>query len=244
MMQVVAVLAGLAAALAMPGGPGEVPRFWPVVAMPLVFVVPGPLIGAACVLGAAAAGAYALARRRGDRARHDRYAAQVRDHCDLLAADLAAGAPTHVALGRLAERWPEVGAVVEADRFGLDVAGAWTALARETRLDTLSLVAIAWSYASRTGIGLTVAMRHVADGLRAYAKVDRTVVAELSSARATARLVALLPVGVLAMGSGLGGHPWQFLLLTTPGVVLLAAGLGLIWLGLWWLEVIIDGARR
>ncbi|BBH17700.1 hypothetical protein Back2_19870 [Nocardioides baekrokdamisoli] len=239
-----ALAAGSAVALLLPGGPGPVSRGWLIALLPMALFVPGPLVGAACVLGASAIGAYALLERRRRRAAADAQAAQVRDHCDQLAADLAAGAPTRLALTRLADRWPEVRRVVEADRFGLDVAAAWHSLAAETRLDSLRWVALAWSYAQQTGVGLAVAMRHVADGLAAQARVDRTVAAELASARATAWLVALLPIGVLAMGSGLGGNPWRFLLLTTPGVCLLGAGLALIWAGLWWLESIIEGVRR
>lgn len=239
-----AAAAGGAVALLFPGGPAPVPRAWPVLLIPLAVLVPGPLVGAACVLGATAVGALALLRRRRRRAAADAYAAQVRDHCDRLAADLGAGAAPRLALARLATRWPEMRPVVEADRFGLDVAASWRSLADETGLASLGLVASAWSYAQQTGVGLAIAMRHVADGLSAQARVDRTVVAELASARATAWLVAMLPVGVLAMGSGLGGSPLRFLLLTTPGVVLLATGLGLIWAGLWWIESIIEGVRR
>lgn len=239
-----AVAAGCVAALLCPGGPAHVPRLWPLILVPLAVLVPGPLVGAAAVLGAAAVGAYALLRRRRRRAAADAYAAEVRDHCDRLAADLAAGAAPRVALARLATRWPEMRSVVEADRFGLDVAASWRSLAEETGLASLGLVALAWGYAQQTGVGLAIAMRHVAAGLSAQARADRTVVAELASARATAWLVALLPVGVLALGSGLGGSPWRFLLLTPPGVVLLAVGLGLIWAGLWWIEAIIEGVRR
>lgn len=239
-----ALAAGSAVALLFPGGPAALPRSWPVILIPLVAFVPAPLIGAACVVGVGGLGAYALVKRRRQRAAGDEYAARVRDHCDQLAADLAAGASTRVALTRLADRWPEVRRIVEADRFGLDAAAAWQSLAVESNLGSLGVVASAWSYAQQTGVGLAVAMRHVADGLSAQARVDRTVAAELASARATAWLVALLPVGVLAMGSGLGGNPWRFLILTTPGVCLLAVGLALIWTGLWWLESIIDGVRR
>ena len=244
MIVAAAVAAGCAAALAAPGGPAPVPRLWPLALLPLAVFVPGPMVGAAGVFAIAGMGGYALVRRRRRRSRADLYAAQIRDHCDLLAADLAAGAPAAVALTRLAERWPEIQPIVEADRFGLDVPRAWQTLAKEVHVESLGLIAVGWRYAQQTGVGLSVAMRQVAEGLRTQARVDRTVAAELSSARATATLVALLPVGVLTMGSSLGGSPWHFLLLTTPGVVVLAAGLALVWAGLWWLEAIIDGVER
>lgn len=238
-----AVLAGLAVALAVPGGPSRIPQAWPVLLLALVAYVPGPLVAAASVLGAAGLGAYSLLRRRRRRAEHDAYAARIRDLCDALAADLAAGAAPSAALARLATRWPEASRVVEAERFGMDPSGAWDSLAAEARIESLALVGLAWRYAQHTGIGLGVAMRFVADGLRTQARLDRTVATEMSSARATARLVALLPLGVLAMGAGLGGNPWHFLFLTPPGVGLLAVGLGLVWVGLRWLEAIIEGVR-
>ena len=241
-----AIAAGAAAALTVPASrswTGWKPG-WLVGLMPAVTLVPAPLTGAAAVLGAAVAGAYALHRRRRARQRRDADAARVRDHCDALAADLAAGASPAVALGRLVPRWPEVAAIIEADRFAHDVGRAWRGLAAECRVESLGLVALAWSFAQQTGVGLSVAMRHVAAQLRAQARVDRLVSAELASARATAWLVALLPIGVLAMGSGLGSSPWHFLLLTAPGVITLGIGLGLIWCGLWWLESIIEGVRR
>lgn len=238
-----AAAAGLAAALLVPGGSEGVPRWWPALLLPALVAVPGPLLAATCVVVAAAGGALALLRHRRRRVESDRRAREVREYCDLLAADLAAGVAPAVALRRLSQTWADIRRVVEADRFGLDVGLAWRSVAADSGLPSLEMVALAWSYAQQTGVGLAVAMRHVAESLGAQARLDRVVNAELSSARATAWLVAVLPLGVLAMGSGLGGNPWQFLFLTTPGVALLTIGLVLILVGLWWLEGIIESAR-
>jgi len=59
---------------------------------------------------------------------------------------------------------------------------------------------------------------------------------EVSAARATARLVAALPVVVLSAGQGLGTRPWEFLLARPAGVVCLGAGLALLLGGLAWIE--------
>jgi tight adherence protein B len=67
------------------------------------------------------------------------------------------------------------------------------------------------------------------------------VAAELAAAHATARMLAVLPIGVLLLGSGIGGDPVGFLLGSTAGLVCLALGLGLSFAGLTWLERIADG---
>ena len=68
--------------------------------------------------------------------------------------------------------------------------------------------------------------------------------AELAAAYATARMLAVLPLGVLLLGSGVGGDPVGFLTGSMPGLVCLAMGLGLSFGGLFWLEGIADRVLR
>lgn len=157
--------------------------------------------------------------------------------CDLLAAELTVGRPPGVALRAAGLLWPPLAPVVEAFHLGSDVPTALRALARERPgAADLRLVAGAWQVAHHSGHGLASALARTSRGIRARRRTRRLVDSELASARATARLVALLPLAVLLMGSGAGSDPWGFLLATPIGLLCLASGLSLIGLGLWWIE--------
>jgi tight adherence protein B len=169
--------------------------------------------------------------------------AAVLEVCDLLAAELAAGRPPGTALVAAAERWPPLVGAVEAVRLGADVPDALRRLAEQhPGAADLRWVAGAWQVAQRSGHGLASALERTAEGLRVRRRTRRLVDSELASARATARLVACLPLAVLVMGAGAGSDPWTFLLATPVGWVCLAAGLGLIALGLWWIERLAERA--
>lgn len=169
--------------------------------------------------------------------------AAVLEVCDLLAAELASGRPPGAALAAASERWPPLLAAVEAVRLGADVPDALRRLS-VTRPGAADLrwVAAAWQVAQHSGHGLATALERTAGGLRARRRTRRLVDSELASARATARLVACLPLAVLVMGSGAGSDPWTFLLATPVGWICLSGGLGLIGLGLWWIERLADRA--
>ncbi|GGR47607.1 tight adherence protein B [Nocardioides luteus] len=251
LLGIVACLAGTAVALLFPPTSAVAPRsrawrpprwsFLLVALIPIVF--PGRAVVAAVLLGIATYGGFALWRRRCERIGAGRTAERVVEACEQMAAELAAGHPPGPALSQLADEWPVVEPVAEAQRMGADVPAAWRKVAEVPGAGSLRVVAAAWQIAHQTGSGLADALDRVALDLRAAAATQRVVDGELGSARATARLIAALPVAALAMGSGVGGDPLAFLLGSPVGLACLGVGLLLGWLGLWWIEGIARGVE-
>jgi tight adherence protein B len=212
----------------------------------LLLVVTAPEAAAALVvLTAAAVGVGALVRRRRARLARQVTSTRVLETCDLLAAELSAGQPPGECLDRAAMAWPALAPVAAAFRVGSDVPSALRAVAGGVDgAGELRVVAAAWQVGHRTGDGLAATVGRVAESLRDRAATRRVVAGELASARATARLLAGLPVVALAMGSGVGGSPWGFLLGSAPGLACLAAGLAFGLAGLGWIEKIARDAEE
>lgn len=245
---------GLALALAVPGGwhraqPGA-PARWAARAGGAVLVAGGlvaavdPRTAVLLVLASGVAlGGGAGWRRRVAERRALGVAVRVRETCDLLAGELAAGSPPGRALSRAAGEWPDLCPAAEAFELGASVPEALRALGECDGAGDLELVAAAWEVSHRSGEGLASAVAAVADELRAEEATRRVVGAELASARATGRLVAGLPLLALAIGSGAGGSPVGFLVTTPLGLGCLAAGLALLLTGLAWIDAIARGVR-
>ena len=121
------------------------------------------------------------------------------------------GQPAEAALDQAAEAWPVIGPVAQCQAYGGDVPAALRRAALEPGAEGMALVAAAWHVSHRTGHGLADALGRVAQALRDGRATDRVVRGELASARATARLVAALPLVALAIGAGSGGDPLSFL---------------------------------
>ena len=192
------------------------------------------------LLGLVLLGIGRLVRRRQVARAADRTAERVLAVCDAMASDLAAGQPPLVSLRRAAEEWPDFAPVAVAGQMGADVPSQLRELAHRPGAGQLRTLAATWQVAHDTGSGLASAIGQAADAIRADRRTARLVATELASAHATARMLAALPVGVLLLGTGIGGDPVGFLVGTTAGLVCLTIGLGLSFAGLLWLERIAD----
>lgn len=166
----------------------------------------------------------------------------------VMAAELRAGrtpeeacrAAAEVASGTVAQALRSASAAV---RLGGDVPTMLTAAAQRSAAGaTLRRLAACWLVSAEAGAGLATTVERLGDGLRVAERHRREVEAQLAGPRASARLLALLPIGGLALGAGLGASPLDVLLHTGVGRVCLVAGLLLEGAGIAWTEQIVRRA--
>jgi tight adherence protein B len=104
----------------------------------------------------------------------------------------------------------------------------------------LAEVADAWQVAELTGAPLSTALEAVSVRFAAFAKLRQLVDAEVSSARATGKLLAALPLVGIGLGYAMGGDPLGFLTGSVFGQAVLALGACLASAGLVWVEKVAD----
>lgn len=250
------LLSGLAAVLLFPARPrGRTSRpRWPgrdaagrtrtwlvlvaAAAVGLLVWLDGRRLALALIGLGALAGLMSQVRRGRMRKRADLRRGEVVEVCEALVGELRAGQPVLRGLERCLDVWPPFEPVVAAARLGADVPDALRRVAAEPGAEGLREVASAWRVSQSSGAGLAAALGQVAASCRVREQTRRVVEAELASARATARLVAVLPLAAMAMGAGIGARPWHFLLDTTPGLACLGVGVALVLAGMWWIDAI------
>lgn len=183
--------------------------------------------------------------RAGSRLRRTRHATQVAviELCDGLACELKAGLPTSRALELACGADPAWRPVAAAARLGGDVAEALRAVATRPGARGLDAVAAAWEVAARSGAALADVLDRVADALRHDQEARAEVTASLAAPRATAKMLAVLPVFGLGLGASMGAQPLGFLLGSPVGLGCLSAGLVLALSGLLWVERLADAAE-
>lgn len=176
-------------------------------------------------------------RRLRQRRRH------VSEAIGLMSAELRAGILPQRVLTGLAAEFDFLAPAARAADLGGDVPAALRAAADETGAELLAELAGAWLVAERAGAPLARVLDRLEETARGDLEIEREVESGLAPARATGRLMAVLPVFGLALGSGMGGDPIAILTGTYPGVLCLAAGCGLACAGVAWVERIATSAE-
>lgn len=186
----------------------------------------GVLAATGLVLRAKGRGRATAAERRG----------RVIEACTVLAADLRAGRTPRDALEGAASVCSELRTAAAAARMGGDVSAALELAATSPGSGGLRALAAAWRVSDRSGAALAGIAERLALSLRTEEAVRRQVAAGLGGARATARLLAGLPLVATLLGYAVGAAPLTFLTGTMVGWGCLFVGLGLGVLGLFWVE--------
>lgn len=132
-------------------------------------------------------------------------------------------------------------AVASRARFGADVpAGIRNAATASVVPAYWNRIAVSWELAAQQGLSMAVLMRAAhRDIVDRQRFADRTHAA-LAGARATAGILAGLPVLGVLLGQLIGAHPLRFLLGGGLGGALLIAGVVLICAGVSWADGILD----
>ncbi|UQX88148.1 hypothetical protein M6D93_17925 [Jatrophihabitans telluris] len=157
--------------------------------------------------------------------------------------ELQAGASFPVAFaaaaetaGPLRERFADAAARAEVGR---DPGAAFTG---EDRAEQVVGVALRVSLA--TGASASEVLAGLRRSLDGDAEVRRVAQEAVSGARASAALLAGLPLVGLVMGAGLGAHPVSLLLHTPAGTAMLASGVGLALAGSAWCRALAARVAR
>ncbi len=165
--------------------------------------------------------------------------------CAALVAELRGGRQPREALDRAGLAWP-TGAprALSAARGGDEVADALKLDAKEPGRGGLRALAVCWQVAEHHGTGLAAGVGQITTSLRTDEEHRRRLAAELAGPRATARLLALLPLVGIAMGQALDAEPLRMLVTTSWGRLALVAGISLEVCGTWWVNRIANDVER
>ncbi len=230
----------------------RVRREWACLLVGVLIAVAGesvlPLIGGAVAVPLAARRLRARERAR-ERAWRSR---EVIALCGAVAGELRAGLQPGQALRAVVRGFGPgaqglggaEGAVVAAARFGGDVPEALLQAAREPGAEGLVGMAACWRVSVDGGAGLAAGLDRLEVALRSEQDQRDELRAQLTGARSTALLLALLPVAGLLMGTALGAGPLRVLLHTPAGLGCLVVGGLLEGLGVFWAGRIVRAGER
>lgn len=221
----------------------------PRLAAPLAAVLAAALAGPMAA-GVAAVAAVLLARAlsasRETKAKIAARAAAGRSIAGL-AAELRAGRSPTEALDAVAAAAPQevagpLLAAARAAQLGADPAAALAEHAGQ--VPAMEELAACWRVANHTGAGLAEVADALAADLRLAQRRQGELAVEVAASRASAKLLAGLPLVGVALGASLGAKPVHFLLHTPIGAAVLAAGLAFEIAGLLWTDRLIRGVEQ
>jgi len=168
---------------------------------------------------------------------------------DALASELRVGAhPVHAFRNAATETGGAIGAafgaVAARAGLGADVpAGLRAAGMRSTLRFEWDRLALCWQLAAEHGLSIAVLMRAVQTDIAERQRFSARVQAGMAGARATATILAGLPLVGVVLGELIGAAPVSFLTGSTAGGWLLVAGVALVCCGLLWADRITDRLR-
>jgi tight adherence protein B len=126
-------------------------------------------------------------------------------------------------------------------RLGADVAAGLAAAARSSALPVQwERLALCWRLASDNGLGIATLMRAAQRDIAERQRFSSRVSSSMAGARATAAILAALPVLGVLLGQLIGARPLRFLLSGHAGGWLLLIGSALACVGLLWSDRIAD----
>ncbi|GBE67413.1 hypothetical protein MFM001_38750 [Mycobacterium sp. MFM001] len=254
-----AALALAAALVALPSSPrrrlavtvAAGPRVSPAFAMCLavcaaavaVVMLPPTTVLAVGVLAATAGLRY---RRRRRRRRGIEESRALETAIDVLVGELRVGAhPVHAFDLAAAETTGPVGercrAVSARARLGADVAAGLRGAAESSVLPVQwERLAVCWQLAGEHGLAMSTLMRAAQRDIAERQRFSASVAASMAGARATAAILASLPLLSVLLGQAIGARPVAFLLGGHAGGWLLVVGVTLACAGLLWSDRITD----
>jgi tight adherence protein B len=234
------------------GGTEAVPTGWVVLLAVLLVVGGAPRLPAlsppriVLAVTVAAVLGFGLAQVRTGRARRStaQRRSQVVEVLVLMTAELRAGTLPGRSLTGLADDFAMLRLPARAADLNGDVAAALHEAALVPGQELLGDLGGAWHVADRSGAPLAAVLARLAESARIERDIAREAEAGVAPARATGRLMAVLPIVGLVLGSGMGGDPVAVLTGTWIGVTCLAGGCALACLGIAWIEHIAASAAE
>lgn len=209
----------------------------------VALLLPAPAVVAAALL----AGTLGARRRRAGR-RRLRLAdgRQLATALETLVGELRVGAHPVTAFGVAASEChgpvaDALRAVAARARLGADVAAGLEAVAEMSHVPAQwNRLAVCWRLAADHGLAMSVLMRTAQRDIVERQRFTARVEAGLAGARATAAILAALPLIGILLGQFIGARPVGFLLGGGAGGWLLVVGVALVCTGLVWSDRITD----